>query len=159
MQRRHDIDALRVFAFAILILYHVSGVYQAGSDFHVVSSYQNGWPDYVRIVFNRWRMPLLFAISGIAIGLSLHNRSPVRFMLSRSWRLLLPLIFGMLFVVSVQAYCEGVSKGMVEPGYGAFMWRYLQLRPWPEGSFAERPMGSPGTICGIWPTSGSTRCC
>lgn len=141
MQRRHDIDALRVFAFAILILYHVSGVYQVGSDFHIVSSYQNEWLDYVRIVFNRWRMPLLFAISGIAIGLSLQHRKPVRFMLTRSWRLLLPLIFGMLFVVSVQAYCEGVSKGMVEPDYGAFKWRYLQLQPWPEGSFAGASHG------------------
>src|SRR5690606_13252874 len=40
-----------------------------------------------------------------------------------------------------QAYCEGVSKGMVEPGYGAFMWRYLQLRPWPEGSFGGASHG------------------
>lgn len=141
MPRRHDIDALRVLAFAILILYHVSGVYQVDSDFPVVSSYQNGWLDYVRIVFNRWRMPLLFAISGIALGLALRGRNPWSFMLARTWRLLVPLAFGMLFVVSVQAYCEGVSKGMIEPGYGAFMWRYLQLRPWPAGTFAGSTHG------------------
>lgn len=141
MQRRHDIDALRVFAFAILILYHVSGVYQVNSDFHIVSSYQNEWLDYVRIVFNRWRMPLLFVISGVATGLALQGRGPMRFMLTRSWRLLLPLIFGMLFVVSIQAYCEGVDKGMIDPGYGAFMWRYLQLRPWPEGTFSGATHG------------------
>ncbi len=141
MQRRHDIDALRVFAFAILILYHVSGVYEIDSDFHVVSSYQTEWLDFVRIVFNRWRMPLLFAISGVAIGLAVQGRSPVSFMLIRSWRLLLPLVFGMLFVVSLQAYCEGVSKGTIDPGYAAFMWRYLQLRPWPEGTFAGAAYG------------------
>lgn len=135
MPRRHDIDALRVFAFAILILYHVSGVYQADSDFHIVSSYRNEWLDYARIVFNRWRMPLLFAISGVAIGLSLPGRSPGRFAMLRTWRLLLPLVFGMLFIVSVQAYCEGVSKGMLAPGYGRFLLRYLQLRPWPAGTF------------------------
>lgn len=135
MPRRHDIDALRVIAFAILILYHVSGVYQVNSNFHIVSSYQNEWLDYVRIVFNRWRMPLLFAISGIAIGLSLPGRSPGRFALTRTWRLLLPLLFGMLFVVSIQAYCEGVSKGTLQPGYWPFLLHYLQLRPWPAGTF------------------------
>ncbi|RYE86926.1 MAG: acyltransferase, partial [Oxalobacteraceae bacterium] len=141
MSRRYDIDALRVFAFALLILYHVSGVYQVDSDFQIVSSYQYAWLDYVRIVFNRWRMPLLFAISGIAIGLALHRQGTGRFLLLRTWRLLLPLVFGMLFVVSVQAYCEGVSKGMLEPGYGAFLWRYLQLKPWPEGTFAGATHG------------------
>ena len=135
MSRRHDIDALRVIAFAILIFYHASGVYQVDSDFHIVSSYQNAWLDYVRIVFNRWRMPLLFAISGIAIGLVLPGRHPARFAITRTWRLLLPLVFGMLFIVPIQAYCEGVSKGTLEPGFMAFLLRYLQLRPWPEGTF------------------------
>ncbi|MGV8940003.1 MAG: acyltransferase family protein [Lysobacter sp.] len=141
MPRRHDIDALRVIAFAILILYHVSGVYQIDSSFHIVSSYQNEWLDYVRIVFNRWRMPLLFAISGIAIGLSLPGKNPAKFALVRSWRLLLPLVFGMLFIVSIQAYCEGVSKGTLAPGYGTFLLRYLQLRPWPAGTFGGAEYG------------------
>lgn len=141
MPRRHDIDALRVIAFAILILYHASGVYQVDSDFHIVSSYQYGWLDYVRIVFNRWRMPLLFAISGVALGLALVGRNLARFALLRSWRLLLPLVFGMLFVVSIQAYCEGVARGTLEPGFGRFLWRYLQLRPWPAGTFSGATHG------------------
>ena len=141
MPRRHDIDALRVIAFAILILYHASGVYQVRSDFHIVSSYQNEWLDYVRIVFNRWRMPLLFAISGIAIGLALPGRSPLRFAVLRSWRLLLPLGFGIVFIVPVQAYCEGVARGTLEPGLLAFMVRYLQFRPWPEGAFTGAAYG------------------
>ncbi|MGY0798605.1 acyltransferase family protein [Lysobacter sp. A286] len=141
MPRRHDIDALRVIAFTILILYHVSGVYQVDADFHIVSSYQNQWLDYVRIVFNRWRMPLLFAISGVAIGLSFPGKNPLRFALLRTWRLLLPLTFGMLFIVSVQAYCEGVSKGTLAPGFWNFQWRYLQVRPWPEGTFTGASHG------------------
>ena len=141
MTRRHDIDALRVAAFAILILYHVSGVYQVNSDFHIVSSYRNEWLDYVRIVFNRWRMPLLFAISGVAVGLSLPGRGLHRFALLRTWRLLLPLVFGMLFIVSVQAYCEGVSKRTLEPGFLRFLGRYLQVRPWPEAGFSGAQYG------------------
>lgn len=38
MQRRHDIDALRVIAFWLLILYHVGMVYVLDWDYHVKSS-------------------------------------------------------------------------------------------------------------------------
>ena len=34
--RRYDIDFLRVFAFGLLILYHVSQFYAAGEGWHVV---------------------------------------------------------------------------------------------------------------------------
>lgn len=140
-QRRHDIDALRVIAFVILIIYHVSCVYSAQSEYHVVSGYRYPWLDFAQIVINRWRMPLLFAVSGIAIGLSLPGRNPGWFASLRTWRLLLPLVFGMLAIVPVQAYCEGVSRGMVAPGFWAFMHRYWLLQPWPAGSFTGAEHG------------------
>lgn len=141
MVRRHDIDALRVFAFALLILYHASGVYETNSDFHIVSSYQYEWIEWVRIVVNRWRMPLLFAISGIAIGLFQPTRGPLRFAGNRTWRLLLPLVFGMLFIVPIQSYCEAVRNGAVPTGFVHFMQRYLQLKPWPEGGWTGASHG------------------
>jgi len=141
MPRRHDIDALRVFAFALLILYHAGMVYVADWGFHIKSGYQAEWLQYPMIFLSRWRMPLLFAISGMAIGLSLHKRSLAGFALLRSWRLLLPLAFGMLLVVPVQAWCEAVANGAWQEGFGAFLWRYLQLRPWPEGGWTGADYG------------------
>lgn len=141
MPRRHDIDALRVFAFALLILYHASGVYENNSDFHIVSSYQYDWVEWIRIVVNRWRMPLLFAISGIAVGLYQPNRCLLRFAGNRTWRLLLPLVFGMLFIVPIQSYCEAVRNGAVPTGFVHFMQRYLQLKPWPEGGWTGASHG------------------
>lgn len=135
MQRRHDIDALRVFAFALLILYHCAMVYVADWGFHVKSSYQAEWLQWPMIALNRWRMPLLFVISGIAIGLARVEGRRLSFALARTWRLLLPLLFGIFFVVAIQAYCEGRANGHVAPGLGAFFLRYWQVRPWPEGSF------------------------
>lgn len=135
MQRRHDIDALRVFAFALLILYHCAMVYVADWGFHIKSSYQAEWLQWPMIALNRWRMPLLFTISGIAIGLARVEGRRLQFALARTWRLLLPLLFGMFFVVAFQAYCEGRASGHLAPGLGAFLLRYWQVRPWPEGSF------------------------
>lgn len=141
MQRRHDIDALRVIAFGLLILYHVGMVYVYDWGFHIKSTHQAEWLQWPMIVLNRWRMPLLFAISGIAIGLSQPARSPLRFALLRTWRLLLPLVFGMLFIVQTQVYCEAVSNGSFKGDFIAFMGRYLQLEPWPEGGWSGSEHG------------------
>ncbi|MEN1925145.1 acyltransferase [Luteimonas qiangzhengi] len=141
MPRRHDIDTLRVFAFALLILYHVGMVYVAEWGYHVKSAHQTEWLQWPMIAVNRWRMPLLFMISGIALGLAMASRGNSRLALSRSWRLLLPLAFGMLAVVPIQAYCEALGNGAIEPGFGAFMTRYLQLQPWPEGGWAGSAHG------------------
>jgi hypothetical protein len=145
MTRRHDIDALRALAFGLLILYHVGMVYVSDWGFHIKSTHQWDWLQWPMVSVNRWRMPLIFMLSGIALALAGPGLRPDHglsgFALRRTYRLLLPLIFGMLLIVPVQAYCEAVVNGAVEPGFAAFMFRYLQLRPWPEGGFAGASHG------------------
>ena len=135
MQRRYDIDALRVFAFAFLILYHCAMLWVHDWGWHVKSTYQTEWLQPPMLFINRWRMSLLFLLSGIAIGLVGMRGGIGRFAGLRSWRLLLPLIFGMFVIVPVQAYCQGVSNGIVQPGFGDFMLRYWEVKPWPKGAF------------------------
>ncbi|HEX6833287.1 MAG TPA: acyltransferase family protein, partial [Rudaea sp.] len=141
MTRRHDIDALRVLALCLLIFYHVGMLYVADWDFHLKSAYTADWLQWPMIFVNRWRMPLLFMISGAAIALFQPARAPFRFALSRTWRLLLPLVFGMFFIVSVQAYCEARTLGKIDPGFGAFLWRYVHVQPFPEGTFTGWQFG------------------
>ncbi|MEN1928149.1 acyltransferase [Luteimonas sp. MJ250] len=141
MTRRHDIDALRVIAFGLLIAYHVGMVYVADWGYHVKAGQQAHWLQWPMIAVNRWRMPLLFMISGMALGLAMAARPARPLMGSRSWRLLLPLAFGMLAIVPVQAYCEALSNGTIAPGFGPFLMRYLQLRPWPGGGWSGAQHG------------------
>ncbi|HLS83411.1 MAG TPA: acyltransferase family protein [Arenimonas sp.] len=141
MPRRHDIDALRVFALVSLIAYHCGMAYVAEWGWHVKGSDTQEWLQWPMLAMNRWRMALLFLISGLAIGLYQPSRQPGRFAWERTLRLLLPLLFGMFVIVPVQAYCQGVAGGAVEPGYIRFMLRYWQLRPWPAGSFDGAEFG------------------
>lgn len=129
--RRHDIDALRVFAFSLLILYHVCMFYVADWGWHVKSAYQAEWLQLPMTLVNQWRMSLLFIISGLAVSFVWHKYQPGRFALRRARSLLIPLIFGMAFIVAPQCYYEALSKGIIEPGFLDFMGRYLTFQDFP----------------------------
>lgn len=135
MQRRHDIDALRVIAFAFLILYHVGMLYVHEWGWHIKSSYQSEALQLPMLFMNRWRMDLIFLISGMAAAFLLKPGQTGRFLALRSWRLLLPLTFGILLVVPVQPYVQGVMNGLVEPGFASFLAEYYTARRWPENAF------------------------
>ena len=64
VNRRYDIDALRVLAFGILILYHCGMLFVPGWGWHIKSSYQVEALPSIMQFFNAWRMPLLFLVSG-----------------------------------------------------------------------------------------------
>ena len=138
--RRHDIDALRVFAFGLLILYHVGMFYVADWGWHVKSAYQSDWLQLPMTLVNQWRMPLLFIISGLAISFVVERYSPGKLALRRVWRLLLPLIFGMAFIVAPQCYYEALTKGLIEPGFGRFMLQYLTFQDFPGDAWGGEEM-------------------
>jgi hypothetical protein len=129
--RRYDVDALRVFAFGLLILYHVAMFYVADWGWHVKSTYQARWLQLPMMLTNQWRMPLIFLISGLAVSFVWGKYTAGRFLARRSWRLLLPLLFGMAFIVSPQCYYEALGKGIIEPGYLKFMGQYLTFQDFP----------------------------
>ena len=129
--RRCDIDALRVFAFSLLILYHVAMFYVEDWGWHIKSSYQAEWLQFPMLLVNQWRMTLLFIISGLAVSFVWRRYTPGRFVLRRLYRLLLPLVFGMAFIVAPQCYYEALGKGIIEPGFGKFMLQYLTFQDFP----------------------------
>ena len=141
-ERRHDIDALRVIAFALLIVYHVGMFYVPDWHYHVKSDHSFEWLKLPMVVLNQWRMPLLFLISGVAVHFLLRNSGAGGFAWSRTKRLLLPLLFGMAVVVPPQAYFQALSNGAFEGNYAAFLVRYFTFQPWPPGAFdGSEPAG------------------
>ncbi|VTU23218.1 acyltransferase family protein [Variovorax sp. RA8] len=139
--RRHDIDALRALAFGLLILYHVGMYYVAAWPWHLKSPHAAAWLQAPMQVVNIWRMDLVFLVSGVALGFLFRGREPLVLIRQRALRLLLPLVFGMTVVVPYQAYAEALARGLVAPGFGDFMLRYLRMGPWPKGAFAGSDFG------------------
>lgn len=134
--RRYDIDALRVIAFSLLILYHVGMFYVQDWGWHVKSAYSAEWLQLPMLLVNQWRMSLLFIISGLAISFVWGKVAPSQFALKRIWRLLIPLLFGMAFIVAPQCYYEALSKGLIEPGFLRFMGQYLTFQDFPGDAWA-----------------------
>ena len=141
MNRRHDIDALRALAFALVILYHVAMYYVQGWEWHLKSPDAVEWLQGPMRALNLWRMDLVFLVSGLALSLLWRGGSRLQLLGQRSARLLLPLAFGMAVVVPYQPYAEMVAKGVIEPGFGAFLLRYFTGGPWPDTAFRGANVG------------------
>ncbi|WP_332777634.1 acyltransferase family protein [Polaromonas sp.] len=150
MNRRHDIDALRALAFGLVILYHLAMYYVADWHWHLKSPHAAEWLQMPMRALNLWRMDLVFLISGLVLGFLQRGHSATSggtalplgaLFLQRSWRLLLPLVFGMAVVVPFQAYAQGVANGSIDPGFGAFLLRYAGGGPWPAGAFDGSDFG------------------
>ena len=123
MPRRHDLDWVRVAAFGLLVLYHV-GMYYVSWDWHVKSPFAGPAIEPLMLLTSPWRLSLLFFVSGVATAYLL-ARPASGFLAQRSWRLLVPLLFGMIVVVAPQAYFEVVEKLGFSDGYVSFYKRYL----------------------------------
>jgi hypothetical protein len=127
MQRRYDLDWLRVLAFAVLIFYHIGMLYVADWGFHYKSQYQSEFLQNLMLLVNRWRLPLLFFISGVASHYLLHKYSLFKFAKTRTWRLLLPLLFGVLVIVPPQLYIEMTANADLRINYWDFYRSFFDL--------------------------------
>ena len=116
------LDWVRIIAFFVLILYHVGMVYVSW-DYHVKSTVVIPGIEPLMQLSSPWRLGLLFLISGVASGSMLQKLAPGGFLRQRSWRLLLPLLFGMAFIVPPQSWVQVVEK----VGYAGSFADFMQL--------------------------------
>lgn len=118
------LDWVRIIAFFLLILYHV-GMFYVTWGWHVKSAHASDAIEPAMLLSAPWRLALLFLVAGVASRMML-VRTPARvFIGKRSWRLLLPLLFGMLVIVPPQAFCEVVEKFGYTGSYADFLGLYM----------------------------------
>ncbi|MEW6508786.1 MAG: acyltransferase family protein [Bacteroidota bacterium] len=131
-ERCYDIDWLRVIAFYLLIFFHVGMIFVPW-DFHIKNNSTAEWFETWMSFLNQWRLPLLFLISGIVVYHSLGKRSGGKFLLERTKRLLVPLVFGMLVIIPPQIYFERISNGVHYANYWEFWKTVFNFVPYPLG--------------------------
>jgi glucan biosynthesis protein C len=125
LDRRHDLDWIRVGAFGLLILYHV-GMFYVPWDWHVKSPHPVEWLEPLMQLTNPWRLTLLFLVSGAATRFMADKMSAGRLAGLRTARLLPPLVLAMVLIVPPQSYYQLVENlpGFSD-GYLTFWGKYL----------------------------------
>lgn len=135
-ERRYDLDWLRVLAILLLHLFHCAMPFIAEWDWHL----KNKETSYLVLECNyfvsRWRMPILFFISGIGTIFVLNQKSIGHFIWQRTKRLLIPLLFGMLMIVPSQVYFERIYKGTNYSSYLDFYPSIFTTTIYPEGNLS-----------------------
>ena len=108
--REYALDWLRVCAFGLLILYH-SGMAYVSWPWTVKDAQHSQILEMVMLFLNRWRLPLIFLISGAGVSFSLRRRSLRQFAGERLRRLLIPFLFAMLVILPPQTYIVWLTYG------------------------------------------------
>jgi glucans biosynthesis protein C len=125
--RRMDLDWVRIGAFALLIFYHVGVFYAPGpTAVGAISPRPLPWLVVPMVLINPWRMLVLFVVSGAATRFMSDKMSVSALLRSRSSRLLIPLVFGVLVVVPPQVYVQVVERCGFSGSYFNFWEAYLQ---------------------------------
>ena len=122
-ERRVDLDWVRISAFGLLIFYHVGMLYVSWG-FHIKSAHRITALEPLMLVLNPWRLALLFLVSGVATRFMLRKYPLLPLLRSRSARLLIPLVFGMLVVVPPQSYDQIVERLGYPGGFVDFYWQH-----------------------------------
>jgi glucans biosynthesis protein C len=111
-ERRYDLDALRVLAVLLLIVFHSARVFDVFDPFYVKHPQTSGTLSWAAVaLLNPWHMPLLFVLAGAATWLALGHRRARTYVGERTRRLLIPFLFGLLIIVPPQAFLARRVRG------------------------------------------------
>ena len=106
MERRYDIDWIRVIAIGLLLVYHVAIGFQPWGMMIGFITNDHPWSSLwiPMTLLNVWRIPLLFFVSGMGVYFALRRRSWTQLLMERAQRILLPFVFGMVAIVPIHVY-------------------------------------------------------
>lgn len=132
LNRQNYLDWLRMLAIIGVLVIHSSMIFSAEERWHIKNKDTSQLFTEFNFWFSRFRMPLLFFISGAVTFFIVQKRSTGTFLKMRFHRLIVPLVFGMLILIPPQIYLERVTQGFTG-SYLEFYPRVFEARPYPRG--------------------------
>jgi glucans biosynthesis protein C len=114
--RRPELDVMRAFVVAGLVVFHSAMVFASGSSWFINDPRPSPWFTVFLLWGSLWGMPLLFVVSGMGARYALRSRSATAFIRERLGRLLVPLLTGLVLLVAPMFYLSRVDQpGFHEP--------------------------------------------
>ena len=125
IQRRYDLDWVRVLAILSVFFYHSTRFFNLG-DWHVKNAVTYIGVDALERFMEIWMMPLVFLISGASIFYAMNKGGAGIFFKDKVLRLLVPLLVVVFTHASFQVYLERISHGEFNGSYWAFLPHYFE---------------------------------
>lgn len=129
------LDWLRIMAIIGVLFFHSAMAFVSEWGWHIKNKETSNLLMEFNFWLSRFRMPLLFFISGTVSYFMLQKKSTLAFIGLRFRRLFIPLLFGMLIIVPPQVYLERVSQGYTG-NYFQFYSRVFEMEPYPQGNLS-----------------------
>lgn len=106
IERRYDIDWLRVIAIALLLIYHIAIVFQPWAMLiGFIRSEEISTTIWLPMtMLNVWRIPILFFVSGMGVYFALTKRNNIELLIERAKRILLPFLFGFVAITPLHMF-------------------------------------------------------
>ena len=139
MDRKNFVDNLRWICIFLLIPYHAAMAYNCwGENNYIVLGTSKILSSFI-VAVSPWFMTLLFLLAGMSAKYSLTRRSYKQFMLERILKLLLPLVFGTLFLIPVLTYIADKTNfgyaGNLFQHYTVFITKWTDISGY-DGGFS-----------------------
>jgi glucan biosynthesis protein C len=118
--RRVELDFMRAFVVAGLVVFHSAEVFALGTSWFVNDPRPSIGFSVFLLWGSLWGMPLLFLVSGMGARHALRTRSGSAFVRERLARLLVPFVVGLVVFVPPMFYIGRLG----EPGFHESYWRF-----------------------------------
>ncbi|HVZ57740.1 MAG TPA: acyltransferase family protein [Chitinophagaceae bacterium] len=133
--RQAYLDWLRILAILGVLFFHSAMPYVAEWGWHIKNRETSHILLECNAFLHRFRMPLLFFISGTVSYYMLQNRTGGGFIGLRFRRLFIPLLLGMLVLVPPQVYMERLTEGF-HGNFWSFYPSIFTTGAYPQGNMS-----------------------
>ena len=143
--RRPELDVMRAFVVAGLVVFHSAVVFAPGASWFVKDPHPSTGFTVFLLWGSLWGMPLLFLVSGMGARYAMRSRAPAAFARERLARLGIPFAAGLLLLAPPMFYLERLAQ----PGFHEPYWRFWL-------SFVNVPALARGLLpSGSWTSGGA----
>lgn len=133
--RQTYLDWLRILSILAVFFLHSSMAFVEEWEWHIKNKETSNLLMEVNFWLGRFRMPLLFFVSGTVTWFMLKSRTTGSFIGLRFRRLFIPVLFGMLVIVPPQVYMERLTQGFTG-NFADFYPTVFTTGPYPAGNLS-----------------------
>lgn len=108
--RYHFIDALRVYTFLLLIVFH-TGLVFCRWRWHIEAESHSSGIAHFQQFLTQWRIPLLFLVSGMGVAILIAKGTWTDFLENRLRRIAVPFVTSLLVIIPFQIFLERYWQG------------------------------------------------